>query len=48
MPKNENIKSKESEGFDALFNGMEISSGGQRVHIPELLIEMLKFSKLML
>jgi aspartyl-tRNA synthetase len=46
MPKNENIKSKLSEGFDALYNGMEISSGGQRVHIPELLVEMLKLKKL--
>jgi len=46
MPKDENIKSKISEGFDALFNGMEISSGGQRIHIPKLLIEMLKLKKL--
>jgi len=46
MPKDENIKSRLSEGFDALYNGMEISSGGQRVHIPDLLVEMLKLKKL--
>jgi aspartyl-tRNA synthetase len=42
MPKDENPKSKYSEGFDALYLGVEISSGGQRIHIPELLIERLK------
>ncbi len=31
-----------SRGFDAIWKGMEISSGGQRIHIPELLIERLK------
>jgi nondiscriminating aspartyl-tRNA synthetase len=31
-----------SGGFDALYGGLEISSGGQRVHIPEILIEQLK------
>jgi len=31
-----------SAGFDALLNGLEISSGGQRIHKPEVLIEMLK------
>jgi nondiscriminating aspartyl-tRNA synthetase len=31
-----------SGGFDALFNGIEISSGGQRVHVPEILIQQLK------
>ena len=46
MPKNESLKSKESEGFDAIYRGLEISSGGQRVHIPELLEEMLKSKKL--
>ncbi|MBM3228407.1 aspartate--tRNA(Asn) ligase [Candidatus Pacearchaeota archaeon] len=35
-----------SGGFDALFGGLEISSGGQRVHIPEILIEQLKSKKL--
>lgn len=31
-----------SRGFDALYKGMEISSGGQRVHVPEILIKQLK------
>lgn len=36
-------KGKElSYGFDAIYNGMEISSGGQRIHLPELLTERLK------
>lgn len=36
-------KGKDSScGFDAIYRGMEITSGGQRVHIPELLIERLK------
>ncbi|HLC86834.1 MAG TPA: aspartate--tRNA(Asn) ligase [Candidatus Nanoarchaeia archaeon] len=38
MPKGTDL----SRGFDAIYQGMEISSGGQRVHIPELLIERLK------
>jgi len=42
MPKGENL----SGGFDAIYQGMEITSGGQRVHIPELLIERLKIKKL--
>ena len=46
MPKDEDSKSKSSEGFDALYGGVEISSGGQRIHIPELLIERLKAKKL--
>ena len=46
MPKDENEKSEYSEGFDALYGGVEISSGGQRVHIPELLEKMLKMKKL--
>ena len=33
---------KLSKGFDALYGGIEISSGGQRVHIPEILIKQLK------
>jgi nondiscriminating aspartyl-tRNA synthetase len=37
MPKDENPNAKLSEGFDAIYKGAEISSGGQRVHIPELL-----------
>jgi aspartyl-tRNA synthetase len=38
MPKGEKL----SCGFDAVYKGMEITSGGQRVHIPGLLIERLK------
>jgi nondiscriminating aspartyl-tRNA synthetase len=38
MPKGEKL----SKGFDAIWKGMEISSGGQRVHNPELLKERLK------
>lgn len=46
MPTKENPKAKESQGFDALYGGMEISSGGQRIHLPELLISKLKEKKL--
>ena len=42
MPKDEKKDAKVSEGFDALYGGIEISSGGQRIHIPELLIAGLK------
>lgn len=42
MPKDGKKDSKESCGFDALYGGVEISSGGQRIHIPELLIERIK------
>jgi aspartyl-tRNA synthetase len=35
-----------SGGFDALFGGLEISSGGQRVHLADKLIEQLKSKKL--
>lgn len=42
MPKAEDANAKLSEGFDAIYGGAEISSGGQRIHIPELLIKMLK------
>ena len=38
MPKEDGL----SCGFDAIYQGTEISSGGQRVHLPELLIERLK------
>lgn len=31
-----------SGGFDGIYNGLEISSGGQRVHIPEILEKQLK------
>ncbi len=40
MPKGKD--NKLSGGFDAIYNGVEISSGGQRVHIPELLEKRLK------
>ncbi|MEM4719304.1 MAG: aspartate--tRNA(Asn) ligase [Candidatus Pacearchaeota archaeon] len=42
MPKDENPDSKESCGFDALYLGVEISSGGQRIHIPKILEKMIK------
>jgi len=38
MPKGDNL----SRGFDAIYQGMEISSGGQRVHLPELLEKRIK------
>ena len=31
-----------SGGFDAIYGGMEISSGGQRVHVPKILEKQLK------
>jgi len=37
---------KVSGGFDALYGGVEISSGGQRVHVPDILIKQLKSKKL--
>jgi len=43
-PKNE--KNNLSGGFDAVYGGVEISSGGQRVHVPEILIKMLKLKGL--
>ena len=46
MPRGEDENAKVSEGFDALYGGMEISSGGQRVHLPKLLEKMLKKKKL--
>ncbi len=42
MPKGKNL----SGGFDAIYKGMEISSGGQRIHLPDLIIERLKAHKL--
>lgn len=42
MPKDGKKEASVSEGFDALYRGLEISSGGQRIHLPELLIERLK------
>ena len=46
MPKGAVSNAKLSEGFDMIYKGLELSSGGQRVHIPELLIERLKAKKL--
>ncbi|MDD5700181.1 MAG: aspartate--tRNA(Asn) ligase [Candidatus Nanoarchaeia archaeon] len=42
MPKDGKADSRISEGFDALYLGVEISSGGQRIHLPELLIKRIK------
>jgi aspartyl-tRNA synthetase len=42
MPKKGPNGEELSCGFDAIYKGMEITSGGQRVHLPELLIERLK------
>jgi len=42
MRKDEDANAKLTEGFDALYKGVEISSGGQRVYIPELLEKLLK------
>lgn len=46
MPFEEDPKAELSKGFDAIYKGMEISSGGQRIHIPNLLIERLKLKGL--
>ena len=46
MPKDQDAKAKLSEGMDVHYGGMEISSGGQRIHLPDLLIERLKAKKL--
>jgi aspartyl-tRNA synthetase len=42
MPKSGEGESKVTRGFDCIYKGMEITSGGQRVHIPELLEAQLK------
>lgn len=42
MPKTMDKNEKISRGFDAIYGGIEISSGGQRVHIPDILIKQLK------
>jgi aspartyl-tRNA synthetase len=42
MPKKGKKGEEISCGFDAIYRGMEISSGGQRVHLPDLLTERLK------
>ena len=38
LPKGENL----SHGFDAIYQGMELTSGGQRVHVPAILEKQLK------
>ena len=35
-----------SKGFDSIYKGIELSSGGQRVHLPELLMKRLKVNNL--
>lgn len=42
MPKDGDEKAEYSEGFDAIYKGLEITSGGQRIHLPELLIKRIK------
>ena len=42
MPQTLEKGEKTSRGFDAIYQGIELSSGGQRVHLPELLKERLK------
>jgi aspartyl-tRNA synthetase len=42
MPKDADENAKESCGFDSLYGGVEISSGGQRIHLPELLTKRIK------
>ncbi|MBS3081921.1 aspartate--tRNA(Asn) ligase [Candidatus Pacearchaeota archaeon] len=42
MPKDGDSKAEYSESFDCIYNGMEITSGGQRIHLPELLIAKIK------
>ncbi|MFH1889349.1 MAG: amino acid--tRNA ligase-related protein, partial [Nanoarchaeota archaeon] len=42
MPRGGKSDAELSSGFDAIYKGMEITSGGQRVHLPELLEERLK------
>lgn len=46
MPKTLQQKETLSRGFDALYGGIEISSGGQRVHLPDILIKQIKDKKL--
>ncbi len=46
MPKGEDAKAELSEGFDCIYKGLEITSGGQRIHLPDLLVTRLKAKKL--
>ncbi len=42
MPKEEKADAEYTEGFDCIYKGLEISSGGQRINIPDLLIARIK------
>ncbi len=42
MPKDGDPEAEFSEGFDAIYKGLEITSGGQRIHLPDLLIKRIK------
>jgi nondiscriminating aspartyl-tRNA synthetase len=42
MPSGAEAEAEYSEGFDAIYLGLEITSGGQRIHLPDLLIEMIE------
>ncbi|MEK6894878.1 MAG: aspartate--tRNA(Asn) ligase [Nanoarchaeota archaeon] len=42
MPKDGNADSDYSEGFDCVYRGLEITSGGQRIHTPDLLLKRIK------
>lgn len=46
IPKSLDKNEKISKGFDAIYGGIEISSGGQRVHLVDILIKQLKERKL--
>ncbi|MBI2667742.1 aspartate--tRNA(Asn) ligase [Candidatus Woesearchaeota archaeon] len=46
VPKTLDKNEKISRGFDAIYGGIEISSGGQRVHLVDVLIKQLKDKKL--
>ncbi len=42
MPHEGKADAKYSEGFDCIYRGLEITSGGQRIHLPDLLIAKIK------
>ncbi len=42
MPRDGKADAKYSEGFDCIYRGLEITSGGQRIHLPDLLIAKIK------
>ena len=42
MPRDGKADAKYSEGFDCIYKGLEITSGGQRIHLPDLLIAKIK------